>query len=125
MAEGTASHHEEEALGKAYDARLMRRLLRYLKPYKLPVAAALLMLLALAGAEVAGPWLTQKAIDEAIPAGDLRRLTLLAAAYLAASFAAFVLQYLDEVLTTWLGQTVMYDLRSEIFAKLQQADLRY
>ena len=126
MAAGSgSSHHEEEALGKAYDARLMRRLLRYLKPHKLPVAAALVMLLALAGAEIAGPKLTQLAIDEAIPAGDLRQLALLGAAFLAASLAMFVLQYLSEIVTTWLGQTVMYDLRTEIFAKLQKADLRY
>ena len=125
MGEGTPSHHQEEALGKAYDARLMRRLLRYLRPYGLPVAGALLMLLAGAAAEIAGPWLTQIAIDQAIPAGDLRLLTLLGAAYLGASLLTFVLRYLDEILTTWLGQTVMYDLRTEIFSKLQRADLRY
>ena len=126
MAEAAGrSHHEEEALGKAYDARLMRRLLRYLTPHKLPVAGALVMLLALAGVEIAGPKLTQLAIDEAIPAGDVRLLTLLGAGYLAASLAQFVLQYLSEIVTTWLGQTVMYDLRTEIFAKLQKADLRY
>ena len=125
MGEGTPSHHQEEALGKAYDARLMRRLLRYLRPYGLPVAGALLMLLTGAAAEIAGPWLTQIAIDQAIPAGDLRLLTLLGAAYLGASLLTFVLRYLDEILTTWLGQSVMYDLRTEIFSKLQRADLRY
>ena len=125
MGEATPSHHQEEALGKAYDARLMRRLLRYLRPYGLPVAGALLMLLAIAAAEIAGPWLTQIAIDRAIPEGDLRLLTLLGAAFLSASLFTFVLRYLDEILTTWLGQTVMYDLRTEIFSKLQRADLRY
>lgn len=125
MGEGTPSHHQEETLGKAYDARLMRRLLRYLRPYKLPVAGALLMLLAGAAAEIAGPWIIQIAIDQAIPAGNLRLLTLLGAGYLGASLLKFVLQYLDEILTTWLGQAVMYDLRTEIFRKLQRADLRY
>ena len=125
MGEGTPSHHQEEALGKAYDARLMRRLLRYLRPYGLLVAGALLMLLTGAAAEIAGPWLTQIAIDQAIPAGDLGLLTLLGAAYLGASLLTFVLRYLDEILTTWLGQSVMYDLRTEIFSKLQRADLRY
>tara|TARA_B100001123_G_scaffold146144_1_gene169495 strand:- start:655 stop:2334 length:1680 start_codon:yes stop_codon:yes gene_type:complete len=83
------------------------------------------MLLAGAAAEVAGPWFIQIAIDQAIPAGDLRLLTLLGAVYLGASLLKFVLQYLDEILTTWLGQAVMYDLRTEIFRKLQRADLRY
>jgi ATP-binding cassette subfamily B protein len=125
MGKGTPSHHQEESLGKAYDARLMRRLLRYLRPYGLPVAGALLMLLTIAAAEIAGPWLTQIAIDQAIPAGDLRLLTLLAAAYLSASLLTFILRYVEKILTTWLGQTVMYDLRTEIFSKLQRADLRY
>ena len=125
MGEGTPNHHEEEALGKAYDARLMRRLLRYLRPYKLAVAAALFMLLASAAAEVAGPWLTQIAIDQAIPAGDVPLLTLLGACYLGARLLTFTLQYLDNILTTWLGQIVMYDLRAEIFSKLQRTDLRY
>src|SRR5262245_35312885 len=124
MAEG-ATHHEEDVLGKAYDARLMRRLLRYLRPYQLPVLAAFLMLLGAAALEVVGPLLTQQAIDRALPARDVRLLGLLAVGYLAASFLTFLLQYGDELLTTWLGQSVMYDLRTEMFDKFQRADLRY
>ncbi|MSR36134.1 MAG: ABC transporter ATP-binding protein [Gemmatimonadetes bacterium] len=103
----------------------MRRLLRYLRPYRLQVALAFTMLLAAAALEVAGPWLTQQAIDRAIPAGDLGLLGRLTTAYLVAAFFIFLLQYGDEILTTWLGQTVMYDLRTELFDKLQRADLRY
>ena len=124
MAEA-AAHHDEDVLGKAYDARLMRRLLRYLRPYKLQVGAAFLMLLGAAALEVVGPWLTQQAIDRAIPGGDARLLGLLAAGYLVAATFTFLLQYGDGILTTWLGQSVMYDLRTELFAKLQRADLRY
>ena len=65
MSDSTIAHQEEEALGKAYDAHLMRRLLAYLRPHRLPVASALLMLLAGAALEVVGPWLVQIAIDEA------------------------------------------------------------
>ena len=125
MAEGVPSHHEEEALGRAYDARLMRRLLRYLKAYRLQAVLAVLMLLAAAALELLGPFLTQQAIDRAIPARDLRLLGILAGVYLGAALFTFVLQYADEVLTTWLGQSVMYDLRTEIFAKLQRSDLSY
>jgi ATP-binding cassette subfamily B protein len=120
-----AAHHEEEVLGKAYDARLMHRLLAYLRPYRLQVVAALGLLLGGAALEVVGPWLVQIAIDEAIPGRDLRLLGLLATAYLAANAAAFLVQYISELLTTWLGQSVMYDLRTRVFAKLQRADLRY
>mgnify|MGYP002026753337 CR=1 FL=1 len=125
MTVATAVHHEEEVLGKAYDARLMRRLLSYLRPCRLQVVIALVMLLAGAAVEVVGPWLTQIAIDEAIPSGNLRLLALLAGTYVAAQLLSFLLQYGEGLLTTWLGQSVMYDLRTEIFTKLQRADLRY
>jgi ATP-binding cassette subfamily B multidrug efflux pump len=117
--------HEEEALGKAYDARLMRRLLRYLRPHVWLVALALLVLLLSAGTTIVGPWITQLVIDEAIPTGDLAYLRLLALLFFGSVFLGFALQYAQAVLTTWLGQSVMYDLRREIFEKLQRADLRF
>ncbi|MBI4522161.1 MAG: ABC transporter ATP-binding protein [Gemmatimonadetes bacterium] len=117
--------HEEEALGKAYDARLMRRLLRYLIPYRWPVVAAVALLLLASVVELVGPWLTKIALDEAVPAGDGRLLGILAAVYVVSLLAALLLQYADELLTTWLGQRVMYDLRTQIFAHLQRLDLRY
>src|SRR5688500_16017044 len=119
------THHEAEVLGKAYDARLMHRLLAYLRPYRIQVLGALVMLLVGAALEVVGPWLVQIAIDQAIPGRDLRLLGLLAVAYLGANAIAFLVQYFAELLTTWLGQSVMYDVRTQIFAKLQRSDLRY
>ncbi len=118
------THHEEEALGKAYDARLMRRLLGYVRPYRLQVVVAIALLMLASATEIAGPWLTQLAIDRAIPAGDLRLLGLLALAYAGAVLLGFALQYAQGILTTWLGQSVMYDLRKEIFAHFQRMDLR-
>ena len=112
-------------LGKAYDARLMKRLLRYLRPYRWQVSGAILLLIAWSFLQVVGPWLTQIALDDAIPAGDTALLARLAAVFLAAHVAAFFLQYIQTVLTTWLGQRVMYDLRTEIFEKLQRLDLRF
>lgn len=117
--------HEEDALGKAYDARLMRRLLRYLRPYRWHVALALVVLLFASAMAVVGPWITQRVLDEAIPSGDTRLLWLLITAYLAALVAEFALRYVQALVTTWLGQSVMYDLRKEIFAKLQRLDLRF
>jgi ATP-binding cassette, subfamily B, multidrug efflux pump len=120
-----APHHEEEALGKAYDARLMRRLLRYLGPYRWKVVLAVGVLVAASLLQVVGPWLTQKAIDEAIPAGDVRMLGVLAGIYLAATLGSFLLEYAQTLLTTWLGQRVMFDLREEIFRHLQRLDLGF
>jgi ATP-binding cassette subfamily B protein len=117
--------HEEEALGKAYDARLMRRLLRYLRPHVGLVALALVVLLLSAATAIVGPWITQLVIDEAIPNGDVGYLRTLALLFFGSVFLGFALQYAQAVITTWLGQSVMYDLRREIFAKLQRADLRF
>ena len=108
-------HHEEEALGKAYDARLMRRLLTYLWPYWPLALVAILVLVVASGLAVVGPWLTQMALDRAIPDGDTRLLGWLAVTFVGTLLATFVLQYAQTLLTTWLGQSVMYDLRRQIF----------
>ncbi len=118
-------HHEEEALSKAYDAELTRRLLRYLRPYRGKVALAVALLIGAAALEMVGPWLTKIALDRAIPAGDLELLRILVLAYLGALLAGFVLEYAQTLLTTWLGQRVMFDLRVEIFRHLQALSLRF
>ncbi|HEX6133271.1 MAG TPA: ABC transporter ATP-binding protein [Longimicrobiales bacterium] len=117
--------HEEEALGKAYDARLMRRLLGYLRPHRARVAVTIVILLTGAAVELVAPLLTKIALDHAIPDGDARLLLLLAVALLAALLAAFVLEAAQTILTTWLGQHVMYDLRRQIFGHLQRLPLPY
>ena len=119
------SYQEEEALGKAYDARLMRRLLEYLMPYRGYVILAVALLMVASFLQVVGPWLTRIALDDAIPNGDSPLLTKLAGVYVAAIIAGFFLMYGQTVLTTWLGQRVMYDLRTEIFGKLQHMDLHF
>jgi ATP-binding cassette subfamily B multidrug efflux pump len=118
-------HHEEEALGKAYDARLMRRLLTYLRPYRWQVVLAIGLLMLASAMEIVGPFLTQQVIDRAIPAADLGLLVRLTVAYLVAVFLGAGLQYAQGILTTWLGQSVMYDLRAQIFAHFQRLDLRF
>lgn len=120
-----AAHPEEEALGRAYDARLMGRLLRYLQPYRGRVAAAVVLLLAGSATELVGPLITRLALDTAIPRGDTQMLAMLAVAYLASLVAAFLCEYLQTLLTTWLGQRVMFDLRTEVFAHLQRLSLRF
>lgn len=124
MSEGTPAY-EEEVLGKAYDARLMARLLRHLRPYALPVAGAVLLLMLASGLAVVGPYLTKIALDEAIPAGDASHLLRLAVVYAVTLLLIFAAQYAQALVTTWLGQRVMYDLRTQVFRKLQQLDLRF
>ena len=121
----TAAYHEEEALGKPIDARLLVRLLRYLTPYVGITSGAILMLLALAVLELAGPYLTKVAIDRAIPAGDTHLIALLGAAMAVALVAQFALEYGQTVLTSYIGQRVMVDLRQEIFRKLQRLSIAF
>ena len=116
---------EEDKLGKAYDARLMRRLLAYIRPYRGKVVIAVGMLVLASGLELVGPWLTKVAIDDAIPNADYGLLARLAIAFaLALTFSA-ALEYGRTLLTTWIGQRVMKDLRGEIFGHLQRLQLSY
>ncbi|MGD0991789.1 MAG: ABC transporter ATP-binding protein [Gemmatimonadales bacterium] len=121
----TAAYHEEEALGKPIDARLLVRLLRYLRPYIGITTTAILMLLALAVLELAGPYLTKVAIDRAIPARDLHLIALLGGAMAIALVAQFALEYGQTVLTAYIGQRVMVDLRQAIFRKLQRLSIAF
>ncbi len=124
MADGDR-YHEEEALGKAYDARLMRRLLTYLRPYRPTVALAILLLAIQSGLVVIGPWLTQQALDVAIPEADRDFLATLAMIFIGVTLVSFLIQYVQALLTTWLGQRIMFDLRTQIFGHLQRLDLRF
>lgn len=130
IGEGTAVSanqgvHEEEAFGRAYDARLLRRLLQYLRPYHPRVVGAVLLLFAGAALELVGPWLTKVALDRALPQRDLGLLGWLALAYAGSLALAFCMEYAQTLLTTWLAQRVMYDLRVELFAHLQRLSLRF
>jgi ATP-binding cassette, subfamily B, multidrug efflux pump len=120
-----AGAHEEEALGKAYDARLMRRLLRYLQPYRLRVIGAIAVLLFAAGIEIVGGLLTRHAIDHAIPERNTTLLLQLGAAYLAAMLLGFLLEYNQTIVTRRLGQSVMFDMRRQLFRHLQRLGLRF
>jgi ATP-binding cassette, subfamily B, multidrug efflux pump len=117
--------HEEEADARKPDRQLLWRLVRYLRPYRLAVGASLLLLFAGAALELAGPYLTKVALDRAIPEGDVGLLGRLMAAYVVALVFAFLCEYAHTLLTTWLGQRVMFDLRSEVFSHLQGLSLRY
>ena len=116
---------EPELPQSGYDARLMRRLLRYLRPYGWHAAAAIALLLVQSGLALVGPRLTQQALDAAIPRRDLGLLGLLVGLYLATLLFEFVIEYGGTILTAWIGQRVMYDLRMEIFERLQQLSVPF
>lgn len=121
----SAAHAEDEAFDRPYDLRLMRRLLSYLRPYRLGVVVAVVLLLAGAAMETVGPVLTQRALDVAVPRHDTRYLGVLVGLYLGSLVLAFVFEFAQTLLTTWLAQHVMFDLRVQVFARLQHLSLRY
>jgi ATP-binding cassette subfamily B multidrug efflux pump len=119
------SFHEEEVLGKAYDARLMRRLMAYLRPHALYVAAAVLALVADAAFQLVPPYLVKVAIDGYIAQGDLAGLNGIAAVYLAVLVASFALEYAQTYMMQMTGQRVMFDMRMQIYRHLQRLDLSF
>ena len=119
------SFHEEDVLGKAYDARLMRRLLGYLRPHKWFVAGALLALIGDAVTQLAPPYLVKIAIDQYIAQGDLAGLNNIALVYLAVLIASFSLEYAQTYMMQMIGQRIMFDMRMQIYAHLQRLDLSF
>jgi ATP-binding cassette subfamily B multidrug efflux pump len=116
---------ELEARGKGYDARLLRRLLGYLRPYRWLTLAAIVLLLSQSALALVGPRLTEQALDVAVPRHDLGLLTLLAGLYLGTLLLDFLVEYGGTLLTNYIGQRVMYDLRMEIFGHLQRLSVGY
>ena len=119
------SFHEEEVLGKAYDARLMRRLLAYLRPHKWYVIGALLALIGDAVTQLAPPYLVKIAIDRYIAQGDLAGVNNIAIAYLAVLLASFLLEYAQTYMMQMIGQRIMFDMRMQIYTQLQRLDLSF
>ena len=133
---------EEEALGKAYDSRLMKRLLQYLKPYWRIVAASLALLVVDSLLQSIGPLITKLAVDRyLVPSGHgqsivpalnawlskdpLAGLTQLAILYLAIVVFGFVFDFGQTYLMQWTGQRAMFDLRRELMTHLQTLDVAY
>jgi len=117
--------HDEEVLGKAYDAKLMRRLLGYLRPYWKNVIVAFVAIISGSSASLAQPYLTKLAIDRYIAAGRLDDLARLAWLFLIVLVVAFVSEYVQTWTLQFTGQRVMFDLRTAIYSHLQRLDLRY
>ena len=133
---------EEEILGKAYDSRLMARLLKYLRPYRWQVAIALVSILLKSFADVLGPYLTKVAIDRYLaPRGaatgtssgiwswlsprPITGIEQIAAIYVGLLVFSFLLEFLQTYFMQWTGQKVMFDLRRQIFRHLQRLHVAF
>jgi len=120
-----APFHEEEALGRAYDGKLMRRLLTFARPHLGLVTGALALLMLEGLLQLVGPLLTQYVIDVAIPAADPAMAWRAASWMIASLVLAFACAYWETILTALLGQRVMQQLRVDIFAHLQRLPVKF
>jgi ATP-binding cassette subfamily B multidrug efflux pump len=125
---------EEEKLGKLYDSTLTRRLMKYLRPYRWYVVAAVSLTLGVTGMELVGPYLMHIAVDNYIDPGFHSSITHRAAVMgllwvvavsTGALVGSFVLQYAQVRIMQWVGQETMYDLRKEIFEHLQRLPMSF
>ena len=143
---------EDEIAGKVYDARLMRRLGRYLRPYWIQAAISTLAISLKSLCDVAGPFLIMVAIDRYFPADSrsalsanllargmgtqnaltrrlsndpMQGITQLAEVYLAVLLAAYLFQFIQTYLMQWTGQKLMFDLRREIFRHMQRMHIGF
>jgi ATP-binding cassette subfamily B protein len=125
MSTSVKQFHEEEAIGKTYDLQVAWRLLRYLKPYVRLLVPALLLTLLLNLLGILQPLFTKHAIDRYILPRRMDGLTLFSLAYVGTQFLRFVFSYFQVVLLNTVGQYVMFDLRREIYNKLQHQEVAY
>jgi ATP-binding cassette subfamily B multidrug efflux pump len=120
-----ADLHEEQVLGKAYDARLMRRLLRYIRPYRGAAVLAFFYIIVASALSVLPPWLTKLAIDRYISSANLGGLNEIALLYTLSLLGTFAFSYGQTWVLNLMGQRIMYDLRKEIFGHLQGLDVAF
>jgi len=130
---------EEEVLGKAYDSRIIRRLMSYLSPYRLQVGLALVAIVLKAGADVLGPFLTKTAIDKYLAArgGEhsfldrflspqpMIGIAQISGLFLSVLLLGFLFEFTQTYLMQWTGQKVMFDLRSQLYRHLQRMDVSF
>lgn len=117
--------HEEEAIGKTYDFRIAKRLLSYLKPYWHLAAVALVLTLLTNVLISLQPYFTKVAVDDFITPKQTDGIWLFALAFFGLFLFRFVFSYLQEILLNTVGQKVMFDIRTQIYTKLQQQEVAY
>jgi ATP-binding cassette subfamily B multidrug efflux pump len=123
----TLSPHaaDEDLAAKRYDRRLVRRLLVYVRPYRLLVAGALVLLMTEGLLQLVGPILTERVIDVALPARDAAMAAHAAVLFAGSLVVAFLCSYGETMLTALLGQRVMRDLRQQLFEHVQRLSIPF
>jgi len=116
---------DDDVVGKAYDGRLMRRLLGYLRPHWRSVGLGLVVIVATSLLQLVQPWLTKVAIDRYIAHGDLAGVGRIALIFLAVLAAVFALEFAQTWISQTIGQRIMFEMRMAIYGHLQRVDVAY
>ncbi|MEP6787690.1 MAG: ABC transporter transmembrane domain-containing protein, partial [Acidobacteriota bacterium] len=125
MSEASKKYHEEEEIGKTYDFRVAKRLFSYLRPYWLLAAIALTLTLLTNLLIATQPYFTKMAVDDFITPKRVDGIWLFALAFFGVFLFRFIFSYVQEILLNNVGQKVMFDLRTELFTKLQRQEVAY
>ncbi len=116
---------DEEIMGKAYDSKLMKRLLSYVKPYRKYIILAIFMNIVVAALGPVRPYLTKIAVDDYIANSDYKGLLIISLLLLASLLFQAVIQYFLTYFMQYLGQKIIYDLRSQLYAHTQKLALKF
>ncbi|MBI3733635.1 MAG: ABC transporter ATP-binding protein [Chloroflexi bacterium] len=122
---GNSATDPDDIIGKAYDPRVMGRLLEYLKPYRKQVAFAFVVMIVRAVSGLAGPTIIRLAIDEGMAKGNTALLGQMVVAYLLASGLNWVTNFTQIYTMAWVGQTLIYTFRTRLFEHLQKLTLSF
>lgn len=125
MSEEVRKYHEEDAIGKTYDFRVARRLFGYLKPYWRLATVAIVLTLLTNILISTQPYFTKMAVDDFITPKNTDGIWLFALAFFGVFLFRFIFSYIQEILLNTVGQRVMFDLRTELFTKLQKQEVAY
>ena len=125
MSEEVRKYHEEDAIGKTYDFRVARRLFGYLKPYWRLATVAIFLTLLTNILISTQPYFTKMAVDDFITPKKTDGIWLFALAFFGVFLFRFIFSYIQEILLNTVGQRVMFDLRTELFTKLQKQEVAY
>lgn len=118
-------YHEEEILGKAYDARLMKRLLQYVKPYRHLMIMGIAGSIIVSGFELSLPYIVKSTIDGPIARSDLKGMINMSLIFLGLLLGSFLVDYGKIYILNLLGQRAMRDLRMQIFKHVETLSLRF
>ena len=120
MRPDSTSFLEDEIVGKAYDSRLIKRLIKYLWPHKIKVILSIIFLMAISALQLVGPYLTKIVIDDHVRVGSWEGINRIGFLYIIVLTSIFALQYGQMYVMRITGQRVMYDLRVQLFAHIQK-----